>query len=100
MAEISIALAGFTGIVVAFRQRGIQEFLPHELVRLQYMLGVACTLLFYALLPFLPHCLGLSDPSTWKISSAALSAGLLALALIGHVHTRSNVVLAKSRWTA
>ena len=58
LAEISIALAGFAGIVVALRQRGLHEFEPHELVRFWFMLGVACELLFFALLPFLFHHAG------------------------------------------
>ena len=55
LAEISIALAGFAGVVVALRQRGIDEFQPHELVRFGFMLGIACALLLFALLPFLVH---------------------------------------------
>ena len=100
LAEIAVALAGFTGIVVAFRQQGHREFFPHEYVRLQYMLVVACTLLFFALLPFLPHYLGLSNFSVWGVSSGVMCAGLLALALVSRLHTKPDPVLSKSRWTA
>ncbi len=99
LAEIAVALAGFTGIVVAFRQQGNHEFLPHEYVRLQYMLVAACALLFFALLPFLPHYLGLSHPSAWGVSSGMMCVGLLALAFAGHLQTRRDPVLSKSRWT-
>ena len=98
LAEISIALAGFAGIVVALRQRGIDEFQAHELVRFWFMLGLACELLFFALLPFLFHYTDQSADRTWALSSAALAAGLLALALIAYLQSR-DPVLSMSRWT-
>ena len=98
LAEISIALAGFTGIVVAFRQRGLGGFQPHELVRLRFMLGTACLLLFFALFPFLLHYMAFASDSTWALSSAALAVGLVGLALIGYFQTR-DPVLSRSKWT-
>jgi hypothetical protein len=80
-AEISIALAGFAGVVVAFRQRGLESLLPHEQFRLRYMLLVAAAALFFALLPFVPHYLGLGASATWTLSSAALAFGILSLTL-------------------
>lgn len=60
VAEISIALSGFAGVVVAFRQRGLDALLPHEQLRLRSMLLVACATLLFALLPFVPHYLRLA----------------------------------------
>lgn len=97
LAEISIALAGFAGIVVALRQRGIAGFQLHELVRLRFMLGVGCELLFLALLPFLFHYLGLAK-STWVLSSYVMSAGLTALVVLSYLQTR-DPILSKSPWT-
>jgi hypothetical protein len=98
LAEISIALAGFAGIVVALRQRGLREFESHELVRFWFMLGIACELLFFALLPFLLHYTSQGVGRTWGLSSGALAAGLLATAIFGYLQTR-DAVLSKSRWT-
>lgn len=99
LAEIAIALAGFTGIVVAFRLQRPDEFLPHEYVRLRYMLVVACVLLFFSLLPFLPHYFGLSESSVWIVSSGVMCVGLLLLGFMSHLNTRRDPVLSKSRWT-
>ena len=98
VAEISIALAGFTGIVVAYRQRGLDELLPHELVRLRFMLGVACTTLLFAFLPFLPHYFGLAPSSTWIVSSAAMAVGLLFLALTIYSRAKSHLNRMSLAW--
>jgi len=81
VAEISIALAGFAGVVVAFRQRGLEALPPHEQLRLRYMLLVACVALLFALLPFVPHHLRLDASATWALSSGAFALGLLSLIL-------------------
>lgn len=91
IAEISIALAGFTGIVVAYRQRGVEEFEPHELIRLRFMLGIACVTLFFALLPFLPHHLGAGPDGTWLFSSALMAVGFVLLALLTFSRTRAQL---------
>jgi hypothetical protein len=88
VAEISIALAGFTGIVVAYRQRGVEEF---ELIRQRFMLGVACVTLFFALLPFLPHHLGVAPSGTWLFSSAVMAVGFGLLTLLTYFRTRAQL---------
>ena len=98
LAEISIALAGFAGIVVAFRQRGIDGLQPHELVRLRFMLIAACGLLFFSLLPFLLHYMNPEGEATWALSSSVMAVGLVAVALFGYLQTR-DAVLSKSLWT-
>lgn len=98
LAEISIALTGFAGTVVALRQRGIDEFEPHELVRFWFMLGVPCELLFFDLLPFLFRYTDQGPDRTWALSSGALAVGLLALAFITYLQSR-DAVLSRSRWT-
>ena len=85
VAEISIALAGFAGVVAAFRQRGLEALPPHEQLRLRYMLLVACAALLFALLPFVPHYLRLGASATWTLSSGTLALGLLSLVLAIYV---------------
>jgi hypothetical protein len=74
-AEISVALAGFSGIVVALRQRGLDAWPAHELLRLRNMLELAAASTLFALLPFLPYYIGASDELTWLLCSVAFSAG-------------------------
>ncbi len=88
IAEISIALAGFAGVVVAFRHRELESLLPHEQFRLRYMLLGASAALFFALLPFVPHYLGLEASATWTLSSAALALGLLSLSLATYLEIK------------
>jgi len=88
VAEIAIALAGFAGIVGAFRQRGLEAFEPHDVLRLRYMLLVACGTLGAALLPFVPYYLAASPTRTWAVSSAVLAVGLL-----GHLLLLSRTTL-------
>ena len=90
VAEISIALAGFAGVVVAFRQRELESLLPHEQFRLRYMLLGASAALFFALLPFVPHYLGLEASATWTLSSAALAFGLLSLSLATYLEIKPH----------
>jgi hypothetical protein len=78
-AEIAVALAGFSGIVVALRQRGLEAWPAHEVQRLRNMLELSALSTLFAMLPFLPHYLGASNEQTWSFCSFALSAGLAAL---------------------
>jgi hypothetical protein len=75
-AEIAVALAGFSGIVVALRQRGLEAWPPQELHRLRNMLELSAISTLFALLPFIPHFLGASSEQTWSLCSIALSVGL------------------------
>jgi hypothetical protein len=98
IAEISIALAGFSGIVVAFRQRGIEAWPEHERVRLRFMLGVACVTLLFSLLPFVPHHLAVQHSVTWVFSSTAFSAGLVGVALVAYFGTRAHLNRLSRGW--
>ena len=74
IAEIGVALAGFSGIVVALRQRSVESWPLPEILRLRLMLSAAVSTLVFALLPFVPHHLGVSPAVTWSVSSLALAA--------------------------
>ena len=98
IAEISIALAGFSGIVVAFRQRGIEAWPPHELIRLRFMLGIACVTLLFSLLPFVPHHLGARTSATWELSSVVFSAGLFGVSFVAYVGTKAYLNRLSRAW--
>ncbi len=74
IAEIGVALAGFSGIVVALRQRSVESWSVPEVLRLRLMLYASVSALLFALLPFAPHHLGASPAVTWSASSLVLAA--------------------------
>ena len=103
IAEISVALAGFSGIVVALRHRALESWPAHEFSRFRNMLELAAYSIFFALFPFLPYHLGASSEVIWSLSSFALAAGLSAWSLhlvirwvvhIGHQHSLSSEPIA------
>ncbi len=72
IAEISIGLAGFSGLIVAFRKdagplTSVQKY------RLQVLLALAFGAMFLALLPELLHYLGVSPERLWKLAALVLS---------------------------
>jgi len=91
VAEISVALAGFSGVVVAFRQQGLESWPAHEFVRFRTMLETASYSILFSLLPFLPHHLGVSPESTWTYCSFALSAGLFSFLAVTLMRLRGGI---------
>ena len=72
-AEVSVALAGFTGVIAAFGQRGGRWTIINTL-RFQVMLNASLAALFFSILPVAVHHMGAAPNITW-----AMSSGLLAL---------------------
>jgi hypothetical protein len=79
IAEVSVALAGFTGVVAAFGQRGGERWSVTNVFRFTAMLGASFSALFYALFPFLLHHLGFSEITIWRLGSAAVALELVLL---------------------
>ena len=73
LAQLSLGLAGFTGVVLAFRQQGVEAWPEHEQVRFRYMLELAAYSILFELLPFLLHHLGLPESGIWTTCSALLA---------------------------
>jgi hypothetical protein len=77
IAQISIAFAGFSGVIAAF---GRFHLAPEATVfRVRMMVVAALVTLLYSLLPFLPTALGLSESYSWRISAALMGIGLVAV---------------------
>ena len=55
IAEIGVALAGFSGIVVALRQRSAESWSLPEVMRLRFMLYGSTLTFLFALSPFVFH---------------------------------------------
>jgi hypothetical protein len=81
IAEVAIALAGFSGIVAVMGQRSSGEWSPAELTRLRLLLEVSLLVVFLSFLPAL-MLRGTSPIAAWRISSGVCGlAHLLPLAL-------------------
>jgi hypothetical protein len=79
LAEISIGLAGFTGITAALYARGTWH--PHDTWRTVSLLVMSFGALAFALTPYALLSVGVADPPVWRISSAAF----VVYALIGGI---------------
>ncbi|MEN8159071.1 MAG: hypothetical protein ABFS41_03255 [Myxococcota bacterium] len=72
IAEVAIALTGFTGIVVALRGREPQSLEGFAGIRFRILLIASLLALACALLPFFCHHLGASPAVTWTVCSAVI----------------------------
>ena len=88
IAEIAVALAGFAGLIVALRNQGVSAWSPNDVIRLRFMLVIACGTFFAALCPFLFVNLVRSASSTWFLSGITLGIGLGALFIWTMIGTR------------
>ena len=69
IAEISVALVGFTGIIAAFRQRSISNWPPHVAYRFSFMCWNAFSAMAFSLFPFVLFYETRLAEQTWQISS-------------------------------
>ena len=69
--EASLALAGFSGIVVVLGRRGEGRWQPQEDLRLVNLLGSSMTAFFVSLLGVLLLTTDLPAPTSWRVCSAA-----------------------------
>lgn len=78
LAEVAVALAGFSSVVVLFRRGGVQsEWRPEDRFRFRVMLEASLLAAFFALLPLAISGLGVRGPLLWRVSSGLLAASLL-----------------------
>lgn len=79
VAEIGIAFAGFSGLVIAFRRKAGPLTIVHK-YRLRVLLALAFGAMFLALLPDLLYSLSMSAPAVWR--SASLAALVFSCAFL------------------
>ena len=77
LAEVSVALAGFSGVVSVFGRRHTGEWDPADRLHLSFMLETSLAALFLSLLPFALLSVELPPRSTWAIMSSVLAAFLV-----------------------
>lgn len=77
IAEISIAFAGFSGLVIALRRDG-GPLTETQAYRLRVLLLLAFGAMFLSLLPDLIAYFGVTDATTWAVCCAGCAAFSLA----------------------
>ena len=80
-AEVSVALAGFTGVVAAFGQRR-EQWSAADTVRFRVMLGTSLSALVFSILPIAVHHSGVEPSATWLISSSLLASHFVIMAVV------------------
>jgi hypothetical protein len=91
LAEVAIALAGFSGVAVVFRLRGAQSWPPTELRVLWFLIGDSFLVLFFSLLPFPLALANWSQDALWGFCNALLGSWFIVgdvLALRGERRDR------------
>jgi hypothetical protein len=78
-AQVAVALAGFTGIVVVFGSTTVHQWRPLDKLRLRLLLTMSTLPLGLSLLAILLLATGLADNTIWRVMSA-LSAAVFAIA--------------------
>ena len=82
LAEVSVTLAGFSGVVVVFRLRGIHAWSPTELRVLWLLIGDSFLVLFFALLPIPLMLASWSQEVLWGFCNALLGLWFIAVDLL------------------
>ena len=70
LAEVAVALTGFTGIVAVLGRRAGGEWTPLELLRLRMLLETSLAVLFMSLLPIAFQEVSRSEETLWRISNS------------------------------
>jgi hypothetical protein len=90
-AEVSVALAGFTGVVAAFGQRR-GHWASIDTVRFRVMLLTSLAALVFSILPFAVHHMNATSATTWAVSSALLASYLVVHVFIDTHRLRNGEI--------
>lgn len=75
LAEVSVAFAGFSGIVTVFRRRSPGDWSALDRFRFRFMVEFSLATLFLSLAPFFVSELGLPEDGVWTLCSVLLAGG-------------------------
>jgi hypothetical protein len=92
LAQVAITFAGFSGVVVAFRSRGVEAWSPTELRTFWFLLGDSFLVLFFSLLPLPLALANWSPDALWSLCNALLGSWFIVgdlLALRGYRRDRA-----------
>jgi hypothetical protein len=93
LAQVGVTLAGFSGVVVAFRVQGAHKWAPMELRALWFLIGDSFLVLLFSLLPIPLSLAGWTDDLVWGVCSASLGTWFIIgnlLYLSGEAMDRST----------
>ena len=96
LAQIAVALMGFSGIVVVFGERTASKWTAEESMSLYALLAPGVTVLFCSFVPILLSAVLEEPVVSWRISNGVLGvlhAGNLAGFLISCWKTRAKITL-------
>ena len=82
LAEVSLGLAGFAGIVVVFG-RGPGALPPADSLRLAALVGASFGTLFFSLIPIALGFVGVPEPGLWQWSSAIMVVAVVPVHAVG-----------------
>lgn len=88
IAEVAIAIAGFTGVVVVFGSRARGEWTPAETSSLWLLLSQALVVTLFSFLPILLDSGGLEGRLLWRVSNGMLATATWAIG--GHMVFRQK----------
>jgi hypothetical protein len=92
LAELAIAIAGFSGIVAVFGRRSAGKWTPADRARLVGLLTLSLTAALFSVLPLVLLSVPVSDEACWRVLGLLLAASL--------VHSTTNVLRLVSRTRA
>jgi hypothetical protein len=72
LAQVGVTLAGFSGVVVAFRVHGAHRWAQFELRVLWFLIGDSFLVLLFSLLPIPLSLAGWTEDRVWGVCSAIL----------------------------
>jgi hypothetical protein len=109
LAQVGVTLAGFSGVVVAFRVRGAHTWAPMELRALWFLIGDSFFVLLFSLLPIPLSLAGWTENVVWGVCSASLGTWFIVgnlLYLSGEIKDRATqsritipIITPILRWT-
>jgi hypothetical protein len=86
IAQISLAFAGFAGVVAAFSKFRLAP--EAAIFRVRLMVVIALAILLFSLFPFLPPKFGVTELATWRLSAFLLSIVVLIIAFWSWRHLK------------
>ena len=71
VAEIAIAIAGFSGVAAVLGRRSQGEWSPLDVLRLRMLLRISFSIVIFCFLPIVLLSASIAADSTWALSSGA-----------------------------
>jgi len=90
IAEIATALAGFSGVVVAFGSRSLGTWSPGDRLRLTFLLEASLTAAGFALLALLVVALYGETPFSWALLSGLWAIGGVVSLTVSRLKIRNS----------